>query len=163
MNLGFSYKGFDVSALIIGTAKGSFPQYGYILNTPFAQTRGTVLKDWYNGRWTPEKLKTGETITYPSIALAGGGPNVFSDFWLRSNNFTRLKNLEVGYTFQIRSFLKNAGIRGVRVYANGNNLLTWNTELLTGIDPEQADAGKNNMGYLFPLTRTYNFGLNVQF
>src|SRR6476646_11037993 len=34
LSVGFSYKGFDMNALFIGTAKGSFPQFGYILNSP---------------------------------------------------------------------------------------------------------------------------------
>jgi TonB-linked SusC/RagA family outer membrane protein len=164
LSVGFSYMGFDINALFIGTAKGSFSQYGYILNTPFAQTRGQVLKYMYDGRWTPEKYANGESITYPSHSFSGSGPNVFSDFWLRPNNFQRLKNLEVGYSFSKQSsLLTRANIRGVRVYMNGNNLLTWGSTMVKGIDPEQADNGKNSMGYLFPLTRTYNFGVNVKF
>lgn len=164
LSVGFSYKGFDVNALFIGTAKGSFSQYGYILNTPFAQTRGQVLQYMYDGRWTAEKYANGEPISYPSNSFSGGGPNVFSDFWLRPNNFQRLKNLEIGYTVNAQSsFVKRANIKGIRIYINGNNLLTWNSKMIEGIDPEQADAGKNSMGYLFPLTKTYNFGLNIQF
>ena len=36
-----------------------------------------------------------------------------------------------------------------------------------GLDPETADNNNggygNNQGYFFPITRVYNFGLNVQF
>ncbi len=165
LTIGFSYKGFDINALFIGTAKGTFSQFGYILNTPFAQTRGQVLKYMYDGRWTPEKYASGETISYPSNSFSGAGPNnVLSDFWLRPNDFQRLKNLEIGYTFNKQSsFLTRTNIKGIRVYMNGNNLITWGSKMIKGIDPELADVGKNNTGYLFPLTRTYNFGLNIQF
>jgi hypothetical protein len=75
-----------------------------------------------------------------------------------------LKNLEIAYTFSARKgFMKRAEIRGLRLYANGNNLATWGSKLIDGIDPEQADTGKNRDGYLFPLTRTYNFGVSLQF
>jgi outer membrane receptor protein involved in Fe transport len=163
--VGLSYKGFDVSALFIGTAKGSFPQFGYILSSPFAKNVGEVLQSSYDGHWTADKYAKGQPISYPSISFSGGGPNnaVLSDFWLKSNDFKRLKNLELGYTFGKTSFIRRANIRGIRVYVNGNNLLTWNTKVLKGIDPEQSDTGKNNMGYLYPLTRTYNMGLNIQF
>jgi TonB-linked SusC/RagA family outer membrane protein len=165
--LGFSWKGLDVSALIIGSARGSFPQSGYILSTPFAKNVGQVLEYAYEGRWTPEKAAKGQPVYYPSISLGGvGAPNngQLSDFWLRPNDFTRLKNLEVAYTFSARKgFMKRADIRGLRVYANGNNLATWGSHLIDGIDPEQADTGKNRDGYLFPLTRTYNFGVSLQF
>lgn len=165
LSVGFSYKGFDVSALFIGTAKGSFPQYDYIMSTPFAKNVGQVLQYAYDGRWTAEKYANGEAITYPAISFSGGQANnsKLSDFWLRSNNFQRLKNLEIGYSFQQAGVLRRAGIKSLRLYANGNNLLTWGSHLIDGIDPEQADAGKNSSGYLFPLTKTYNFGLNVQF
>lgn len=164
LSVGFSYKGFDISALFIGTAKGSFPQFNYILSTPFAKNGGAVLQNMYDGHWTAEKLAKGATITYPEISFSGGqsNNNVLSDFWLKSNNFHRLKNLELGYSFKAE-FLSHAGIKSMRLYANGNNLLTWGSNLVPGIDPEQADAGKNSYGYLFPLTKTYNLGLNIQF
>jgi TonB-linked SusC/RagA family outer membrane protein len=166
LSVGLSYKGFDVSALFIGTAKGSFPQYGYILSTPFAKNVGEVLQSAYDGHWTEQKYQSGQKISYPEISMSGGGPNnaVLSDFWLKSNDFRRLKNMEIGYTFSRgRSFLKRTNIKGVRVYANGNNLVTWGSHLIKGIDPEMADTGKNYMGYLYPLTKTYNVGVNVQF
>jgi len=166
LSIGFSYKGFDVSALFIGTAKGSFPQYGYILSSPFAKNVGEVMQYAYDGRWTAEKYAKGEKITYPEISFSGGGPNnnPLSDFWLKSNDFKRLKNLEIGYTFSKQSgFMKRAGIKGFRLYVNGNNLITWGTKLINGIDPELADAGKNDMGYLYPVTRTYNIGANITF
>lgn len=165
--VGFSYKNFDVSALIIGSAKGSFPQSGYILSTPFAKNVGQVLEHAYDGRWTPEKAAKGQPVTYPSISLGGvGAPNnaQLSDFWLRSNDFTRLKNVEVAYTISARSgLMKRANIRAFRIYVNGNNIATWGSKLIDGIDPEQADTGKNRDGYLFPLTKTYNCGVNIQF
>ncbi|MCW3089405.1 MAG: TonB-dependent receptor [Ferruginibacter sp.] len=165
LSVGFSYKGFDLSALFIGTAKGSFPQFDYILSSPFAKNVGQVLQYAYDGHWTPEKYASGQPITYPSISFSGGQSNNYklSDFWLKSNDFQRLKNIELGYSFDKSGFLSRANIKSVRVYMNGNNLLTWGSHLIPGIDPEQADAGKNSSGYLFPLTKTYNFGLNIQF
>jgi TonB-linked SusC/RagA family outer membrane protein len=162
--IGFSYKGFDISALFIGSAQGSFPQSGYVLSTPFAKNVGAVFQPYYDGHWTQEKYEKGEKITYPSFSFSGSGPNnLFSDFWLKSNDFKRLKNLEIGYTVQNRRLLTRAHISGIRVYANGNNLITWSKEVMRGIDPELADDGKNSMGYMYPLTRTFNFGTNIQF
>jgi TonB-linked SusC/RagA family outer membrane protein len=168
LSVGFAYKGFDVSALFIGTARGSFPQFDYILSSPFALNKGTALQYMFDGRWTAEKYASGQPISYPAITLGSGNSqannNKLSDFYLRSNNFQRLKNLEIGYSFrQQEGLLRRAGVKGLRLYANGNNLFTWGSNLIDGIDPEQADAGKNSSGYLFPLTRTYNMGLNIQF
>lgn len=165
LSAGFSYRGFSVSALFIGTARGSFPQFNFILTAPFAFDNGTALQYMYDGRWTPEKYANGQVATYPAISMSGGQANSsrLSDFWLKSNDFQRLKNLEIGYLFENTGILRRAGVKGLRLYANGNNLVTWGSHLADGIDPEQADAGKNSYGYLFPLTKTYNFGLNIQF
>ncbi|WP_177189365.1 SusC/RagA family TonB-linked outer membrane protein [Chitinophaga sp. YR573] len=164
LSLGFSYKGFDVSALFIGTAQGSFPQSGYILSTPYAKNVGAVFQPYYDGHWTAEKYAKGEKITYPEFSFAGSGPNnLFSDFWLKSNDFKRLKNLEIGYSVQNRRFLTRTHISGIRIYANGNNLITWSKQVMKGIDPELADDGKSSMGYIYPLTKTFNFGTNIQF
>ena len=166
LSVGFSYKGFDMSALFIGTAMGSFPQFGYILSSPFAKNVGEVLQYANDGRWTAEKFANGDKISYPAISFSGGqaNNNPLSTFWLKKTDFKRLKNMEIGYTFQQNSgLLKRASIRGIRLYINGNNLITWDADILEGIDPEQSDVGKNSMGYLYPLTRTFNFGLNIQF
>jgi len=164
LSLGFSYKGFDISALFIGTAQGSFPQSGYILSTPYAKNVGAVFQPYYDGHWTAEKYAKGEKITYPEFSFAGSGPNnLFSDFWLKSNDFKRLKNVEIGYSVQNRRFLTRAHIGGIRIYANGNNLITWSKQVMKGIDPELADDGKSSMGYIYPLTKTFNFGTNIQF
>ena len=164
LSLGFSYKGFDVSALFIGSAQGSFPQSGYILSTPYAKNVGAVFQPYYDGHWTAEKYAKGEKITYPQFSFSGSGPNnLFSDFWLKSNDFKRLKNLEIGYSLQNRRLLARAHIGSIRIYANGNNLITWSKEVMKGIDPELADDGKSSMGYIYPLTKTFNFGANIQF
>jgi TonB-linked SusC/RagA family outer membrane protein len=164
LSLGFSYKGFDISALFIGTAQGSFPQSGYILSTPYAKNVGAVFQPYYDGHWTAEKYAKGEKITYPEFSFAGSGPNnLFSDLWLKSNDFKRLKNLEIGYSVQNRRFLTRTHISGIRFYANGNNLITWSKQVMKGIDPELADDGKSSMGYIYPLTKTFNFGTNIQF
>jgi hypothetical protein len=58
-------------------------------------------------------------------------------------------------------FLKGTSISNVRVYANGSNLLIIKDHLSKyGIDPETQDV---NSPYIFPITRAFNFGLNIQF
>lgn len=164
ISVGFSFKGFDFSALFIGTAQGSFPQSSYVLSTPFAKNVGAVFQPYYDGHWTAEKYEKGEKITYPQFSFAGSGPNnLFSNFWLKPNDFKRLKNLEIGYSVQNRRLLSRAHINSIRIYANGNNLLTWDTQVMKGIDPEMSDEAKASMGYIYPLTKTFNMGLNVQF
>lgn len=64
--------------------------------------------------------------------------------------------------------LEKANIKSVRIYFSGNNLFTWGSKLVEGVDPELSDAGSsatssNAAGYIYPITKTYNVGVNVQF
>lgn len=163
-NLDFSYKGFSLSALFTGSAEGSFMISGFYLMNPFYMTNGAAFNFQYEDRWTPEKVAQGISPGYPRASLRNYS-NIngqTSDFWLRSSDHIRLKNVEVGYTFSKLGILKRSGLDAIRVYANGNNLITW-SGLMEGIDPEQQQGGGASEGYLYPMTRIYNFGLTIQF
>ncbi len=163
LKLGFTYKGFDFSALFIGTANGSF----YLnsgLTIPFFKVAGNAWQWEYDGMWTPQKVASGAKITYPRATIDGNPSSndfLVSNFWLISNNFQKLKNAEIGYTIPVGAFFKRASISSIRIYANGNNLFTWGAPLKKyGIDPETTDTGSP---YIFPITRVFNFGANVRF
>ena len=66
-NLSFGYKGFEISALLTGSAQGTFNMNGYLI-TPFAQGNGTPLS-YMNGRWTPERHAAGKQITFPRMSV----------------------------------------------------------------------------------------------
>lgn len=80
-----------------------------------------------------------------------------STFWLRDASFIRLKNLEVGYTIP-KNIVGKMGLENVRVYMLGNNLYVW--DKIKYWDPE---LGNKNKGNSYPLSRTYTFGLEVNF
>ncbi|MFT3949291.1 MAG: TonB-dependent receptor [Agriterribacter sp.] len=159
-----NYKGFEISALFNGSKNGSFymPD-GFVI--PYILGGGNAWQWMFDGRWTPEKAASGEKITYPRATYNYSyTDNDFlkSDFWMRSTDFFRLKNIEIAYTFIPEgTLIKRLGISSLRVYANGNNIYTFKNDLSDiGIDPETPDARSK---YIFPLIRTYNFGCNVQF
>jgi TonB-linked SusC/RagA family outer membrane protein len=162
LRLRLNYKGFDISTLFNGTANGSF----YLnsgLTIPFFKVAGNAWKWEYDGRWTPEKVASGQAITYPRSSIDGTSSSnnyLTSDFWEISSAFKRFKNAEIGYTFQQYSWLKRAKISSLRLYANGNNLFTWDSALKKeGIDAETTDGST----YIFPLTRVFTFGLSAKF
>jgi len=64
-------------------------------------------------------------------------------------SFIRLKNVELAYNIP----LKNTSFRSIRIYFQGQNLITWTKYF--GIDPEFT-----TIGYLPPL-RTFSFGLKL--
>lgn len=161
LKLGLSYKHFELNAMFTGSARGSF----YLnsgMTIPFYKNAGNAFMWEYNGRWTPEKAAAGIKATYPR-SIIGASPSsnnyLTSDFWLISNNFKRLSNLEISYTLPETGLLRQAKISAVRIYANGNNLFTWGNQM-KGIDPQTQDVGST---YIYPMTRTINFGANIQF
>ncbi|MBC7653444.1 MAG: SusC/RagA family TonB-linked outer membrane protein, partial [Oligoflexus sp.] len=168
--LNLSYKGLDASVLLNGTANGSFYLPQNMVGI-FYKDYGNLYQWQVDGAWTPERVANGEKITYPRMEINTNTANsnfVKSDFWLRSSDFIKIKNIEVGYTLKDLSVLRSLKISSLRIYANGNNLFTLKSDLREfGLDPETADNNNggygNNQGYFFPITRVYNFGLNVQF
>lgn len=151
ISFGVSYKSFDISVLLQGAAGvGANPMPSTDLH--FNGTTEALFEvDW--NRFTPERYAAGETINFP---IAAYNRQAYQNTFFNLNtSYLRLKNVEVGYTFQ-RGILKKAGLGSVRVYMNGFNLYTWSKNRIWG-DPE-------NMGYMgYPLTRTYNAGVNVGF
>ena len=164
-NIDLAYKGFTLSALFTGTYKGSMPMTSFYILNPFYMGHGAALEYQYEGRWTPEKVEQGIVPTFPraSVRNYDSQNGAMNDLWLRSSQFFRLKNVELGYNFTNLGKLNEFGLSGVRVFVNGNNLHTWGSKLIDGYDPEQEDSHGASSGYLYPPTRTYNMGVNIQF
>ncbi len=163
-NIKLEYKGFSIAALITGSRNGSIPISGSYLRNPFYMTLNTAFQFQYDGHWTAEKAAEGITSTFPRASLRTSDTQngVANDAWIQSTDFVRLKNLELAYDFTNKQTLKKIGLSGVRLYVNGNNLLTFD-KMIEGFDPEQLDAGGANQGWMYPPTQSFNFGINVQF
>ena len=121
------------------------------------------MNAWY---CTIEKDANGNSIVvegnpgtnYPRIASNIGNGGVYrSSHYYRNAAFLRLKNLEIGYSIPGRVFGHQVGIKNIRVYGAGYNLLTF-SELKT-IDPETSDEGYQT----YPQVKIYNFGVKVTF
>jgi len=164
LSLGLEYKGFDISILGIGTANGSFPSTFYFIG-PFFKDQSTAYQWQFDGQWTAAKAASGQSITYPRASMNNIGNNngAPSDFWLKSTDFFKIKNVEIGYTFKKLNFLSSLQISQIRIYSNANNLLTWSKDMVPGMDPEQASSNGASGGLMYPLTRIVNFGVKIQF
>ncbi len=80
--------------------------------------------------------------------------------YLQNAAYMRLKNLQLGYTLP-KTIISKVGLQNVRLYVSGENLLTI-TNLSKTMDPETAGIGKQG-GTVYPLSKTYSFGLSVNF
>ncbi|MBO7643589.1 MAG: TonB-dependent receptor [Bacteroidales bacterium] len=156
------WKGFDFRMLFTGSKDGSYylPS-GYTI--PFYKNAGNAWMWQYEGRWTEEKYLAGETITYPRAAYAATTSHnnyLTSDYWMVSSDHIKLKNIELGYTFDLGRGGRNTILQAVRVYANANNVYTFRNALTPyGIDPETTDGST----YVYPLTRIFMAGLSFRF
>ena len=72
----------------------------------------------------------------------------------------RLKNLQLSYTFPAK-WMRRAYIQNLRLFVSGENLITF-TKLSKTMDPETAGIGLKG-GMVYPLAKTYSFGLSVTF
>ena len=85
--------------------------------------------------------------------------------YLQNAAYMRLKNLQIGYTLP-KHLVQKMGLQNLRVYVSGENLLTI-TSLSKTMDPETCGAGYQSNsqanGTVYPLSKTYSFGLSVNF
>lgn len=155
LSLSVNYKGFDVSALFQGSFGGYMGFTGSAL-WPF-QSKCTVSQDVIGNYWssfnTPEQ---NENVYYPRLSSMNNDNNFrTSTHWLRSTDYIRFKNLEIGYTLP-KSVANLLGLKDLRIYANGLNLFTWDE--LKVFDPESPNGAIN-----YPQMKVLNFGVNVSF
>lgn len=112
------------------------------------------MGDWWLERWTSDNPNT----KYPRLTLDGGRNNIHSTFYMENASYLRLKNIELGYTFD-RKILPFMGNCTARLYGNIQNAFTITN--YKGFDPEQ-EVGETR-AQAFPQVRIYTIGLNVNF
>ena len=82
----------------------------------------------------------------------------FDSRLLEDASFLRLKNVNLAYSFPAELLKKSRIIRGLRVYAQAQNLLTFTN--FSGLDPE----GTTNLyAAQYPMSRQFTFGLDLMF
>lgn len=84
-----------------------------------------------------------------------------SQIWRKNASYLRLKTIEIGYTFSPR-LMHKLGIGSLRIYANGNNLFTVCDPFVKAFDPEKIE-GDYSAGLNYPLNKSFNFGLTLNF
>ncbi|MEQ9287756.1 MAG: SusC/RagA family TonB-linked outer membrane protein [Cyclobacteriaceae bacterium] len=153
---GLSYKGFDFNFLFQGQAKADMLVTFDEFNRP-----EFIFKE----RWTPEN----RNARYPRAAITSnysgnrsgdiGNPEM-ADLYYHSASFLRLKEVELGYTFD-KAKVK---VGSARVFLRGMNLLTMFSDVFSdfGLDPEAGDYN----GFRFSTytgLRSFSFGVNFNF
>jgi TonB-linked SusC/RagA family outer membrane protein len=153
-SVGFNFKGFNFSAILQGVTNRQI-LYNNVLANGFAGVgflgliySGQGYQD-LAGRWTPE---TAGTATMPRLSLGNANNTAWSTLYVRSGNYLRLKNAEIGYSLPTQ-WAHKLSVSGIRVFVNGENLVTLYG--YKGMDPEV-----NNVAY--PIQRVFNAGINLK-
>jgi TonB-linked SusC/RagA family outer membrane protein len=148
INIGATYKNFDLTILFQGAAGAM--QY---ISAGEMGNIGNYITDIYENRWTVENPSS----VHPRIA--NRNDQYFSannTYWLRSSDYIRLKNFEIGYNIP-ETLLSKIGLKNCRVYTNGLNMFTW--DKLKIFDPETVSS----TGQYYPQSKIINFGLTATF
>jgi len=115
----------------------------------------------------------GDTNVLPS-PLYQGTADQDSDRWLEKGDYIRLRTLTLDYSIPGK-FLDRTGIDRVRIFATGQNLLTfteYNGDPEIGIgSAESSDPDNPNQSFIpgafslfsYPQTRSYTFGVEIGF
>ena len=115
----FKYKGFDLSISTFGAAGYQLLDFvDMTLRSSYGMTNRSV--DLMNA-WTPSNPST----TIPRVYYKATGTitnDMFSSRYLQNGSYWKIANVEFGYNFPEGLF--NGFIRGARIYASGQNLLT---------------------------------------
>ena len=149
LNASVRYKNFDLSILFQASAGGQI-----FLQTE-SGTIGNFLKYSYDHRWTVDNPSTVDPrIVDRSNQYFSNG----TSYWLRSTDYIRLKNLELGYTLP-NTIASKVGLNNLRVYVNGLNLATYAPAMKGIFDPESTSSS----GQYYPQARVINTGVTVSF
>lgn len=144
---GIFFQGAGNTSTVLGanTPEAFFPfQWG---------VEESTARDVVANRWT--EANPSQNVMFPRLHTGQFPHNtVASTWWQRDASFIRLKNIEVGYTFNPKT-LSKMRLKGLRVYLLGNNLFVW--DKIKMWDPE---LGNGNGGFAYPLNRTFTFGLD---
>lgn len=165
LNIMLNYKNFDLSIFFQGA-------YGQkILSVLNRDIEGfyrafNVTERYYQNHWTPENPSN----QYPRASWTASGNNTqISTRFLESGSYTRLKNLQFGYSIP-KAVLDKYGFTAFRIFFSGTNLFTFTK--YSGMDPEmtvsdnsKSDADRaNGIDWgTYPAAKSYNFGVNITF
>lgn len=107
------------------------------------------------GRWRG----TGTSNTMPRAVYGDPNGNArASDRFIEDGSYLRLKNLQLAYSLP-SGIVGKMKIQGLKFFVSAQNLLTLTR--YKGVDPEVGASGLDNN--IYPLTRTFSFGIDLTF
>ncbi|WP_343565600.1 TonB-dependent receptor [Sphingobacterium sp.] len=150
----FTYKNFDLSALLSFSLGGQILDNDYIQIMHNGSNPGRAWSKEILERWTPENTQT----DVPKLTTDNLSWTSSSTRFLYSGSYARLKTLSLGYSLP-SELIKRIGIEKLRVFTTAENLFTLYGH--QGMDPEQTVNGATYFRY--PAMRTISGGVQFVF
>ncbi|MEO9891535.1 TonB-dependent receptor [Aurantibacter sp.] len=172
-NTAINYNNIDFSMYWAG-ATGGYSNYEWSF---MSGTLANVQRDVRDRSWSLDNPDAyGPRLADRGDQWYSGQTNAY----LLTRDYLRLKNLEIGYTFD-QGIIEQIGAENLRISVSGTNLVTFtdypfDPEVLQISNDElssnAADAdegtqgvsgGRTANGGIYPMLRTFNFGVQITF
>lgn len=156
-----SYKNFTLS-MLFQYQLGVDAYYSTMQESASGAIGMSILREMYGNTWTPDRTdaKYAKLMWMPS-AYTNTQAN---DRYVYSNSYFRLRNITLSYTFE-PAWLERLHVSGASVFFTATNLFTitdW-----PGLDPDMAATNaftkKTETKDVYPMSRSFSFGLKLQF
>ena len=156
-----SYKNFTLS-MLFQYQLGGDAYYNTMQESASGALGMSILREMYGNTWTPDRTdaKYAKLMWMPS-AYTNTQAN---DRYVYSNSYFRLRNITLSYTFE-PAWLERLHVSGASVFFTATNLFTitdW-----PGLDPDMAATNAftktTETKDVYPMSRSFSFGLKLQF
>ena len=156
-----SYKNFTLS-MLFQYQLGGDAYYNTMQESASGAIGMSILREMYGNTWTPDRTdaKYAKLMWLPS-AYTNTQAN---DRYVYSNSYFRLRNITLSYTFE-PAWLERLHVSGASVFFTATNLFTitdW-----PGLDPDMAATNAftktTETKDVYPMSRSFSFGLKLQF
>ncbi len=156
-----SYKNFTLS-MLFQYQLGGDAYYSTMQESASGAIGMSILREMYGNTWTPDRTdaKYAKLMWMPR-AYTNTQAN---DRYVYSNSYFRLRNITLSYTFE-PAWLERLHVSGASVFFTATNLFTitdW-----PGLDPDMAATNaftkKTETKDVYPMSRSFSFGLKLQF
>lgn len=156
-----SYKNFTLS-MLFQYQLGGDAYYSTMQESASGAIGMSILREMYGNTWTPDR-------TDAKYAKLMWMPNAYTntqanDRNVYSNSYFRLRNITLSYTFE-PAWLERLHVSGASVFFTATNLFTitdW-----PGLDPDMAATNAftktTETKDVYPMSRSFSFGLKLQF
>lgn len=148
--LGVDYKGWSLFMQFYGVTNVT----RQVVFTSLGGARNTVFEE--GSYWSKDNITADVPLPNWSVQTSSYAAGTR---YMYDGSYIRLKNAELGYTFDRRSWVKKLGFTDMKVYLNGNNLWLW-TRMPDDRESNFAGTGWASQG-AYPTVKRVNFGLRV--